>query len=195
MKWPPENRIGFDLPGEVDRDFHRAAEHTAAVVEEAGQGELDPGEHLRQPDGGQREDQAGNAEEAPDHEQVDGRTEQRGEGEAGAGRRPVGPVPDVGQLQRERGGRRADRHLGEVDDPGRPVDEHEAHGREGGQRAEDDAEQDDARRQPPGEQPGQDGPGSEHPHHTDEGADDRRDALTSGGGKGGSPWGQAPEKR
>ena len=185
----------LDLSGEVDRDLYRTAEDAAAVVEQSREDELEAGEHLRQPHGGQREDETGNGEEPPDHQQVDRRAEQGGEGEAGAGCGPVRPVPDVGQLHREGGGRRADRHLGEVDDTGRPIDQYEAHGREGGQRTEDDAEKNDAGRNAPGEHPGQHGPGSEHPHDTDEEADDGGRVPHFGGGKAGSPAGQGPEKR
>ena len=111
------------------------------VVEPGRQGDLRRSEDLGDADGGDGEDEARGGEEPADDGGIDERPRGERGGEADAEGEEVRQA-EPGDHDGGDGGREpADLGLGEVDDPGRPVDEHEAEGGEAAQPAQHDAEQ------------------------------------------------------
>jgi hypothetical protein len=130
-----EGRVGLEL-GEARREE-----------------DLGGAEDLGHADGGDGEDEARRGEEAGDDRGVDQPPRERG------GEQPQGRGDEVGQVVAGHqhdgggGGEPPDLGLGQVDDPARPVQQHEAHRDEGLERPEDDTQHHDAE----GEAVGQEG--------------------------------------
>ena len=135
--------------------------------------DLQGAEHLSDAQGGNHQDQSRGGEEPAHHGGVD---EEAGEQRGGQAEPQGGEVRDVEAGDGhgdDAGGQPADLGLGEVDDPGRPVDEDQAERGEGVERPDDDTEQDDPERGTVG----QHGVG-EHPAG-DGGGDDARGERSS----------------
>jgi hypothetical protein len=121
---------------------------------------------LQQSDRGDRQHQAGRGLEPLDHRRVDGGAHSGGGHEPEADRHPDLHVPaGHGHLDQRRGDA-AEGGLGDVDHPGRPVDEDQAHGGERDQGTLDrpldrHADGDRPVREPPGHEPGYEGSGGD----------------------------------
>ena len=118
-----------------------------AAAEQRRQRQFDARQDLGQPDGGHGQHQPGGPEEPLDDQPVGQRPDQGRDHDADGEGGVVVPAPVLEQLGGQHPGRRPQRRLGEVHDPAGPIDQHEAHGRQPGQRPEDDALEDDARRE------------------------------------------------
>jgi hypothetical protein len=106
---------------EVERVLDARGEQRG--VEPAREQHGDTGEHLGEPDGGDRQDQPRRGEEAADHGHLDEPAEEEGGRRAGEDGDDVGPPP-LGEEQVDEDGRRGTQvPLGEADDPVGPVDQ------------------------------------------------------------------------
>ena len=118
-------------------------------VEPPREEEPQPGEHLREPDGGDREDQTGRAEEPSDDEQLDRGTQRECGHEAGDERdEPTRATADH-EEDRQRCGRGTKVSLGEVEDAVGAVDERQAEREEGAEPTQQRALHDDPGRRSP----------------------------------------------
>ena len=120
--------------------------------------DLGRAEDLEHADGGDGEDQAGGVEEPANDDGVDEGAGGDGNGDPNRHGQEVALVPAPDHDLGDGGGQAADLDLGEVDDSARPIDKHEAHGRESVEAAEHEPEEDDAERQARGQQGAGDDP-------------------------------------
>ena len=129
-------------PGELELEGHGRL-GGGVVVEELGQGELASGEYLGQPDRGHGEDEAGRPGEATDDEHLGEQAQQQGGGQAGGDGQPEVPLGADDQRGGHDRSQAAEVALGEVDDAVGPVYEHQAHGHQPAERAQDEPQEQD----------------------------------------------------
>ena len=130
-------------PGGV-REARVEARDGGGDVEPVGDEQGQPAEGLGQPDGGDGEDEAGGGAEPADDRHLDAHPQPHAQGDAQRGDDPPAPAQAEGEAGGEGAARRAHGAVGEVDDPGRAVDEHQADGHEPGADAEGGALEHDA---------------------------------------------------
>ncbi len=145
--------------GEAGLERRVEAGRDAEVAEEVRQEERGAGEHLRDTDRRDRDDEARGLVEAADDQRLDEDADEDRRDEPDDRADDVVPAPAQDEQDRERRGELAEIAGGEVDDPVGPVDERDAEGDERHAAADERAVDDDPERS--GERPDQDREGED----------------------------------